>query len=199
MFNPITEIKNTWQEIPEAVQKFLKRALILFVIWKLIYVLVLFPINIPDKQLRNATSWGTMQMLQWVYPNSSFSIEKKVTFDNVYKNELDFDEILMNNRKVLGIADPCNALELFILYMGFLLCFSVRKLSPLLIFLLSGLIIIYIVNILRCFGVAWLNIRHSYITEIAHHYVFKLAEYAVIFVLWVAYLRKQNIFLREHQ
>lgn len=191
MFNPLTEIKSIWQEIPQTIQRFIKRAFVFFIVWKVVYMLILYPANIPDKQLRHATSWGTVQLLKWKYPESTFGIQSKVMTDTIFRITTESDIIFKDNKKVLGIADPCNALELYILYISFLFCFP-EKIYRTIYFLIVGVLVIYIVNILRCFGVAWLNIQHSYVTEIAHHYVFKLAEYAAIFGLWMLYLRKQK-------
>ncbi len=196
MFNPIVEIKKTWVEIPEEIQQFLKRALIIFIIWKLLYTFVLFPLNVPDKQLRNATSWGTVQLLKWKFPQSQLCEAYKENEDKVTGEVGITNTILKDDKKILGIADPCNGLELYILYIAFLLCFP-SKLITLLIYSMVGFAIIYIANILRCYFIALMNMERYNLIDVAHHYVFKLIMYAVIFSLWMFYLRtnKQHVAL----
>jgi exosortase/archaeosortase family protein len=191
VFNPIAEIKKTWIEIPAEVQQFLKRALIIFIVWKLLYTFILFPINIPDKQLRNATSWGTVLLLKWKFQADDFQIKYINRVDPVNSYLLAFDDIIKNNRKILGIADPCNGLELYILYIGFLFCFK-PKLLKLLGFLIIGFTIIYVANILRCYFIALMNMQRFNLIDVAHHYVFKLIMYVIIFGLWMLFLRNNK-------
>lgn len=188
MFNPVASIKKTWVEIPTEVQTFLKRALVIFIVWKLLYTFILFPLNTPDTQLRNATSWGTVQLLKWKFPQNTFLVEHRAGTDKLTREETTSDIILKDNRKIIGIADPCNGLELYILYISFLFCFPAGIIKTL-IYVLAGSVIIYVANVLRCYFIALMNIDRFNLIEVAHHYVFKLIMYAVIFALWVLFLK----------
>jgi exosortase/archaeosortase family protein len=191
VFNPVKEIKKSWVEIPIEVQRFLKRALMIFIVWKLLYTFILFPLNIPDKQLRNATSWGTVQLLKLKFPTSIFSTVEKENTDKITGEKSISDNIIKDNKKIVGIADPCNGLELYVLYISFLFCFF-SKLIHRLLYILIGFVIIYIANILRCYFIGLLNIERFNLIDIAHHYVFKLIMYAIIFGLWIFFLRTNN-------
>ncbi|HNJ57544.1 MAG TPA: hypothetical protein PLH33_00800, partial [Chitinophagaceae bacterium] len=65
-----------FQTIPSAVKKFLLRSIVFFIIWKLIYHLVLYPIRVPDKQLTHITAVITKEMIQFHYPNDKLNIEE---------------------------------------------------------------------------------------------------------------------------
>ncbi|MBS1640501.1 MAG: archaeosortase/exosortase family protein [Bacteroidetes bacterium] len=184
----MASIKKTWVEIPTEVQTFLKRALVIFIVWKLLYTFILFPLNTPDTQLRNATSWGTVQLLKWKFPQNTFLVEHRAGTDKLTREETTSDIILKDNRKIIGIADPCNGLELYILYISFLFCFPAGIIKTL-IYVLAGSVIIYVANVLRCYFIALMNIDRFNLIEVAHHYVFKLIMYAVIFALWVLFLK----------
>ncbi|MBS1736259.1 MAG: archaeosortase/exosortase family protein [Bacteroidetes bacterium] len=188
MLNLVTEIKKTWVEIPTEVQTFLKRALVIFIVWKLLYTFILFPLKTPDTPLRNATSWGTVQLLKWKFPQNTFLVEHRVGVDKLTGEETTSDIILKDNRKIIGIADACNGLELYILYISFLFCFPAGIIKTL-IYVLAGSVIIYVANVLRCYFIALMNIDRFNLIEVAHHYVFKLIMYAVIFALWVLFLK----------
>ncbi|MBS1590832.1 MAG: archaeosortase/exosortase family protein [Bacteroidetes bacterium] len=188
VLNPITTIKKTWIEIPTEVQTFLKRALIIFIVWKLLYTFILFPLNTPDTQLRNATSWGTVQLLKWKFPQNIILIEHRAGTDKLTGEETTSDIILKDNRKIIGIADGCNGLELYILYISFLFCFPARIIK-IITYILAGSVIIYVANVLRCYFISLMNMERFNLIEVAHHYVFKLIMYAVIFSLWVLFLK----------
>ncbi len=177
------------KEVPIEVRNFLIKAAFLFVVWKLSYYLILKPHRTIDKPLTIQVTKSTAQVLKSIYPTSVFSIiEKKLT------SEIDFYGliILKDGKKILGIADPCNALELIVLFVGFLICISSNKWKRTIIFGLLGILIIYVCNVLRCSFIGYLNISSSSYVEIAHHYIFKLIMYFIIFAMWVWYLKAKT-------
>jgi exosortase/archaeosortase family protein len=94
----------------------------------------------------------------------------------------------LNNKKVVGLADGCNGLELYVLYVGFLLAFTAPK-KDVLIYAILGIAVIFILNTLRCYAITLLNIHGSSLSEVAHHYIFKLLIYGVMFFLWTKYTK----------
>jgi exosortase/archaeosortase family protein len=184
----IGEIKKSYQSIPAEVKIFLKRALLVFIIWKLIYGFILFPLKFPDKQLTEFTAYGTAKMVGVFYPNWNFSFKEEV--DPILKNY--FVKIYANQKPIVGIADPCNALELYVLYIGFLICLP-TTVKRFIVFTIVGIALISILNILRCGGIALLNIHNNHVSEIAHHYVFKIIMYGLIFYGWILYSKKYVI------
>jgi exosortase/archaeosortase family protein len=97
--------------------------------------------------------------------------------------------INIDKAKIIGIADPCNALDIYVLYIAFLLCFKgmwKRKAT----FILLGVPYIFLLNIVRCAVIAWLNINYRGWVEISHHYIFTSALYLLVFHLWVLYTKK---------
>ena len=88
------------------------------------------------------------------------------------------------------VADPCNALELYVLYLGFLFSFP-ASLKRVLLFSIVGIVVIYSANIIRLAALASMNIHRIKAIDMAHHYVFKLIVYGLIFGLWVLFTKKQ--------
>ncbi len=185
MVSPTTQFKTFLAEVPPFVRKFLIRAFIIFLVWKSTYYLVLSPLRILDKPLTQITAKTTLHTLQWMYPNDLFCYKELTPF-----NKTDFfgTNIVRYGKKVIGIADPCNGLELFVLYVGFLFCIP-STLKRMGFFVLAGLLVIYILNISRCSLIACLNMSRSIYGDFAHHYLFKLVVYAGIFGGWMLYLR----------
>ena len=189
--NPITELKSTWQSIPEEVQRFLKRALLIFIIWKLIYHLFLFNGRVIDKPLTDWSTMGAEKLMQGFYPDAKLMIKEECNFSPELNNELFcFDYLYLNGRKIVGVADPCNALELYVLYLGFLFSFP-ASLKRVLLFSIVGIVVIYSANIIRLAALASMNIHRIKAIDMAHHYVFKLIVYGLIFGLWVLFTKKQ--------
>ncbi|HMZ45538.1 MAG TPA: archaeosortase/exosortase family protein [Chitinophagaceae bacterium] len=170
-----------FQTIPSAVKKFLLRSIVFFIIWKLIYHLVLYPIRVPDKQLTHITAVITKEMIQFHYPNDKLNIEE-INYPSPKEN------LLKNNKKIVGIADGCNGLELYILYIGFLACFPSNK-KRLFAYAITGIVLIFVLNNIRSYVITLLNIHNSSFTDVAHHYFFKIFIYAVMFLLWVKYTK----------
>ena len=162
--------------LPGTVKSFLIRALVIFVAWKLLYHLVLFPIQVPDQQLREVTA----QTTAWFYnlfPGQEASLGAASAEGNA---------ISVNGGIGIRIANGCNGLELFVVYIGFLFCYR----SPLkrqLLFTAGGVLLIYVLNVLRCAGLVWLISEGSSFADFAHHYFFKMIIYSVIFGMWVLY------------
>lgn len=176
-------------EVPDEVWKFLKRALILFICWKLIYHLVLYPIRVPDKWLTEITTRSSA----WVYKKfidekENLTVREFTLFDKYSKENYNTSELWINEKKAVGVADSCNGLELYILHIGFLISYWISY-KQLLKFLFIGFISIFIINTMRVAGLAWVNVYANEWFELAHHYLFKLTVYGLIFFLWIKYAK----------
>ncbi len=188
MYNPIKEVKIFWREVPSQVQVFLIRALFIFLVWKFAYHLYFKPERILDKPLTTFVAKHTKLVLEKIYPTNVFT-----QINMLPKNNVDFFivNINLNGKKALGISDACNALELITLYIGFLLAMF-TNLRRVFYFGILGVVGIYVCNVIRCTTIGFLNIQRSWTTEIAHHYVFKLIMYFLIFLVWVWYMKGEE-------
>lgn len=183
--------KSLFKDVKGPVRDFFYRAFLLFVIWKTIYLVVLLPNRLLDGPLTNLVGSQTVSILNFSHQTNAFSafpfVSKK--FFEGQSIESDVSRITFNNRKVMHIADGCNGLELFVLYIGFILLLPSSKKRKVL-YILSGVIIIHLANLLRCAGLATIEIYIQSYFEFAHHYVFKIIIYGTIFLLWMRYARK---------
>ena len=57
------------KKLPEPIQKFILRSILVFIVWKLLYHLVLYPIRVPDEQLTHITATITKELVQLNYPD----------------------------------------------------------------------------------------------------------------------------------
>lgn len=175
--------------IPRQIQRFLLKILIVFLIWKLSYHLYLRPHNTIDLPLTNITAKATAMVLHTFDKNNTYTTVPVPTTnkDSFYKVT-----IFKNGRKGLSIADPCNALELMVLFWGFIVCIPTNA-KRLLLFSIFGLIVVFALNVIRCMLMFQLNVSDHEWFDFAHHYGFKLVVYFAIFLIWVLYAKKVRV------
>lgn len=95
----------------------------------------------------------------------------------------------IKNESVARIAEGCNAVSVIILFAAFIIAFSTtfKKTTS---FILAGILIIHILNILR---IALLSMGFYYYPEyeeLMHDILFPLFIYGVVFALWVLWVLK---------
>ncbi|MCX6206579.1 MAG: archaeosortase/exosortase family protein [Bacteroidetes bacterium] len=170
-------------QIPKSVKVFSFKIILLLILWEVLYSFILFPARIPDKQLSSITAAGTAKLINLFYPNDLFEYRSLEEGEPKSFKET----VFFNHQKLIGIADGCNALELQVLYFGILIC--LQKLThKTLWYSLFGVTLISVCNIMRCSIICWLNIsRHLDLSVFAHHYLFKMLMYGLIFWGWVSY------------
>lgn len=172
-------------QIPAAVKSFLFKGLIIFVAWKLIYLLFLAPGRILDEPLTSFTGINAARVLNLFTHSAGYTAKAET---DVYKNngltEIEpLVSIYYKQDKALSIADVCNVLELLVLYVGFIICYP-RSLKRKTLFAIGGVITICLVNILRCAALAWVFIYYPQYADFSHHYLFTFIVYLFIFMLW---------------
>lgn len=181
------QVKDGLAEMPRMVKHFLIRAFILFIVWEGVYLGFLQKDRILDGPLTHFTAELTAKTLNIFYPNSNFYTNEnsqKIYSDGWFNYEKSV--VWKDQQRLIGIADSCNGLNLFMLFLGFILAYpsNIRlKLS----FGLGGLIFIFGVNILRCVGLGMVQIHYPNFTIYAHHYIFNVLTYAVVFFLWIKF------------
>ena len=172
-----------YNKVPKALKFFLIKALLFFVGWQLLYHGYLIKTGFPNNWLTHITAVHTADMLRIL----GYAV---VTEGTVFKVN-----ILFHGQKIIGIADPCNALEVYILYLAFLVCFPARNMRRI-FYCLIGVPTIYIVNVLRCVLMTFINLKYPSWSEISHHYIFTTIVYLIVFALWVSFTKQP--LLREN-
>ena len=189
MATTISDLKKYWVDIPSAVRSFLVKAVLCFLIWKVTYHLYIKPHRLLDVPLTVQTASNTQQVLAFIYPQKNFTNKEVITH-----NKADFFgiSIMANGKKVITVLDPCNALELYILYVLFIICLP-SNWKRMLLFISLGIVGIYLLNIARCAVLGMLNINRSLYVDFAHHYLFTMVVYIAIFAGWALYINKTTL------
>jgi exosortase/archaeosortase family protein len=183
----LEKLKKYWCSLSYRIQKFILVAIFLVLSWKIVYYTLLKPQRLLDKPLTSLTANFTISGYNF------FTSEGLTNYQNLPSdNFTHYSEIILkNNHRILSIADPCNALELMVLYVGFLFCLYTNY-KRVFFFSIIGIIAIFILNIMRCYGMIWIAMHQVGWFHIAHHYVFTLVVYSFIFLLWVLYTKSFN-------
>jgi len=186
-------IKQAYSDVPVGIRLFAKKALILLAAWLLLYYLVLRPTRVPDSWLTNVTAKTTVATLNGLY-KPAFSSEDTYRMQDGEKN---FGTLIaFNNSPTLFIADACNAFDLYVLFIAFLICLPTTA-KRMFTFSLIGIAGIFVLNIARCFALAWLTLNKPSWVDFAHHYAFTLIVYSLMFLGWVNYAKKYTVSNRE--
>lgn len=97
---------------------------------------------------------------------------------------------------VVRIVEGCNAISLMILFAAFVVAFS-STLKRTLLYILAGLVIIHVLNVVR---IALLTLgihRYPEYTSFLHDIVFPLVIYGVVFALWVIWIRYFSVHAKK--
>jgi len=188
------DFKSLKNDIPLPIRLFLGKAVLLFVLWKLVYTFFLSDIRLLDQPLTEHVGEASVFVLNGLGDMSGFSAKNEVStyIEGAGLVTQKASQIYHYDRLVLHIADICNALELMILYIGFIVCMPSgfwRKVF----YIIIGVILIDIINILRCVGLIYLREYYHAYFDFAHHYLFKATVYTATFLMWMFYARKISL------
>ena len=185
------KIKSLINNTPLPIRLFLGKAFLIFVVWKLIYSFFLFDSQVVDNFLTTHVGDASVKVLNSLGSMSGFTAINEIVQEPHYGEIQMFNMsvIYHNGDRILNIANACNGLELLILYVGFIVCMP-SSFKRKLLYIVIGVVLLDVVNILRCVGLIYLReYFHAYF-DFAHHYVFKIIVYSSTFILWVIFSRK---------
>ena len=185
------KLKALINDIPLPVRLFLGKALLFFIAWKIIYGVFLVHTNVLDYPLTTHVGDASVYLLNNWTSMSGFTSVREICAsiyagDNI--NEL-ASKIYHNGEGIIYIVDGCNALELMVLYIGFIVCMPSNFWRKVM-YIIIGVILLDIVNILRCSGLIYLREYFDAYFEFAHHYLLKASIYTATFLMWMVYVRK---------
>ena len=105
-------------------------------------------------------------------------------------------KVLIDGKTIVRVVEGCNAVSVMILFVAFVLAFS-KGWRKTLGFIVAGLLVIHILNILR---IALLTIgimKFPEYTHILHGVIFPLVIYGAVFLLWILWVTKISSDVRK--
>ncbi|WDF63922.1 exosortase family protein XrtF [Flavobacterium sp. KACC 22763] len=100
-----------------------------------------------------------------------------------------WQDIILNGRFIAHITEGCNAVSVMILFVSFVAAFS-GNLKKTLLFIIFGLISIYILNVIRISLLIVLVYHFPQYTRFLHGTFFPLMIYGYVFVLWIFWINR---------
>lgn len=98
-------------------------------------------------------------------------------------------EIILNNLFLARIVEGCNAVSVMILFVSFIAAFS-GKLKKTILFVLFGIVSIYILNVLRIALLVVLLYNFPENNKLVHDIIFPLIIYGYVFLLWIFWINR---------
>lgn len=112
-------------------------------------------------------------------------------------NSKEPSEVLYYNQKPIArIIEGCNALSVIILFISFIIAFS-GKIKTTLLYLISGSILIHILNVFRISSLCVLMYHFPDQKHFLHGVVFPFFIYGVVFLLWIIWVNKFSYYAKK--
>ena len=152
---------------------FIASAIGLYLVWYILYELWLLPHSGLNQWLNHQTAQAGTGLLRLFGFNTS--VQKS--------------DIFLNNRRLLHIGNPCNALEFFALFSGFIMLFP-GPWKVKFLFIPAGILLIFLLNIARV-ALLVVNYHYSHRTfDFNHKYTYSFFIYLVIFGMWMLWVNR---------
>lgn len=98
-------------------------------------------------------------------------------------------KLFFSEKYVARVVEGCNAVSVMILFMAFVIAFK-GKIKHTFLFILAGIIIIHILNVIRIGLLAMALYYYPEYEHLLHGVIFPLFIYGVVFALWVFWVQK---------
>lgn len=157
--------------------KFIAKALVIFILWYLLYELWLLPDGSLDR-------WLSLNII-----GTSAGIIEFFGYDVFTVNRI----IGIGEYPGIEIVNGCNGIAAMGLFLGFIIAYPgdwKNKAS----FCLAGIGIIYLVNILRVITLTITQVKWPEFFDFTHDYSTTAIFYIVIFVLWMVWVNFADAF-----
>lgn len=154
--------------------RFILKALGIYLVWNLIYEKWIG----PARSLDEAIIGNTTDIAGFLLEASRFDIFRST-------NRL----IGIDGSNGLWVGDSCNGLDLFVLFAGFIIAFPGKALFKM-IFIPTGILIIHLINVLRIYSLAILQVYAPETVDFNHSYTFTFLVYGMIFLMWMFWVKR---------
>ncbi len=96
--------------------------------------------------------------------------------------------MLLNERPVLSVFEGCNGINVWIIFVAFVIAFS-RLTKKTLIFILAGTGVIYLVNLARIIFLFFISLWYPNSVYFFHKYFFTAGIFLVVFAMWYYWIK----------
>lgn len=131
---------------------------------------------------------GLDPVSQWVAGQSG-KVQDILGYKTVLVPQPEYETtwFFVREKFVSRMVEGCNAISVMILFVAFV--FAFYKGAKTFIFAFAGLVILYIMNVLRIAGLNILIIEHPQYTKIGHDIFFPAIIYGTVVALWLIWIK----------
>jgi len=152
---------------------FFLKAILIYLLWYLIYEQWLLEDGFLDNFLINHLVLSTQAILN-LLGFETFQYADAVGVDGTHG---------------VLIGAPCNGLDLFALFAGFIIIFP-GKIIHKVVFIPIGILVVHILNIFRLVALALIVVYYPNSLQFNHKYTFTIVVYLCIFFMWIYWVKK---------
>jgi exosortase family protein XrtF len=104
--------------------------------------------------------------------------------------------LLHQGKSVISVYEGCNGINIFIMFVSFLFAFGpwVKQITW---YAVAGLAIIHVANLFRVTTLFYVALYFPGSLYFIHKYLFTVFIYAVVFILWIVWVKKFAVKLRS--
>jgi len=177
----------------ELLRKFAIRSCIAFTLWMIIFHFLILPTGTVNNLLTRYVVQGTYQGLK-----SLGYVADREFQSNEEKETVKLRGIIsLNGEPAVLVADPCNGMELFALFAGFIVCFPGR-IRPKLVYIFCGILALFLLNVFREMALA-LNYHHFRVSfDFNHKYTYAAMVYLAVLLIWRHWLNHFSFIAKTH-
>lgn len=124
-----------------------------------------------------------------VIANQVNAIQHVLGYSSQLYNDVSNDQVWFYVKKqyVTRMVEGCNAISVMILFVSFV--FAFYKGAKTFVFVLAGLVLLYIMNLLRIVGLNIVMAEHKEYGKMFHDFVFPAAIYGSVVLLWLIWIK----------
>lgn len=107
-------------------------------------------------------------------------------------------KLIINGKYLARVIEGCNSVSVIILFVSFIVAFS-GSLKTTLMYILSGSVLIYTVNLLRIVILSIGLYHYPWRRDILHTVIFPGIIYGMVFLLWVFWVNRFSNMIKRNE
>lgn len=116
-------------------------------------------------------------------------IQNFMSFPTQLYNDIKGEQVYfyVRNEYPTRMVEGCNAVSVMILFVAFVFAFYKGKKT--FVFVVLGLVLLYIINVLRIVGLNIVVLDYKAYSKTTHDYIFPAVIYGTVVVLWLVWIK----------
>lgn len=107
-------------------------------------------------------------------------------------------KLIINDKYLARVIEGCNSVSVIILFVSFIIAFSGNAKTTFL-YILSGSVLIYVVNLLRIVVLSIGMYHYPWRREILHTVIFPGIIYGMVFLLWIIWVNRFSNMIKKNE